>query len=106
PRTLITLSASTSSDPGPADTLTYAWNVTDKGTIVATGIGPTFGFTPTVDGVYGVSLVATDDAGATSVDSASITVDNLPAAAKQSLDVDEEGVLAGNATANDPDGRP
>ena len=54
--------AGTVFDPaGINDALTYAWSVSNsQGQVVATGAGTPFQFTPTDNGVYGVSLTVTD----------------------------------------------
>lgn len=49
-------------DPG-ADTQTFTWTVTLGSTVVATGTGASFSFTPLANGTYAVTLTATDDDG-------------------------------------------
>ena len=44
-------------DPGSADTFTYAWTVTKNNASFATGTGQAFNFTPNDNGSYGVSLI-------------------------------------------------
>jgi hypothetical protein len=75
--TPITLT-STVTDPGTADTDTYAWSVTKDGVLFATGTAADFTFTPDDNGTYVVSLTATDDDGDVSnTDTATITVTNV-----------------------------
>lgn len=64
-------------DPGTADTLTYAWSVTKDGNAYASGSAATFDFTPNDNGTYVVSLTVTDDDGASGTDSATIVVTNV-----------------------------
>ena len=76
----ITLTAEVS-DPGAADTHTYAWTVTRNGVpyLLPGGTatdGKTFAFTPTDDGSYLVSLNVSDDDGGTGVATKAITVVN------------------------------
>ena len=71
--TAITLN-STVTDPGTADTFTYAWSVTNNGAVFATATTPGITFTPNVGGTFVVSLTVTDKAGATGSDSKTITV--------------------------------
>src|SRR4029450_5868458 len=58
--------AATFTDPGILDTHTTAWSVRDgSGTVVATGTGTTFAFTPTNAGAYSVEFTVIDNAGGT-----------------------------------------
>src|SRR5205814_1025136 len=51
-------------DPGVADTQTYAWSLRLNGTpLPDTSTGPDFTFTPTFNGVYTISVTATDNDG-------------------------------------------
>ena len=67
---------STATDPGPLDTLTYAWTVTRGGAVVATGADPNLTFTPDEEGDYLVTLVVTDDDGGLGSATHTITVSN------------------------------
>ena len=82
--TPIPLSA-TATDPSPVDTaagFTYAWAVTKNGLPFATGVGPSFTFTPDDDGSYAVTLTATDKDGGTGTTSTTVAVtDVAPTAA-------------------------
>jgi hypothetical protein len=65
-------------DAGSADTLAYAWRVTQGDAIVTTGTGTAFNFTPADNGTYNVSLAVTDDDGGVSQTvSKTITVTNV-----------------------------
>jgi hypothetical protein len=67
------------SDPGTADTITYAWLVKDSlGNTVATGSGANLSFTPAKSGVYTATLTATDKDGGVGTDSLTLTVLNAP----------------------------
>src|SRR5207302_1914276 len=74
--TLISLTSSFS-DPGTADTFTYAWSVTKNGNPYATGSASSFSFTPNDNGNYIVSLTITDDDHGAGSDSKSINVTNV-----------------------------
>jgi uncharacterized delta-60 repeat protein len=51
-------------DPGAGDAVTLSWRVSRAGVPFGpTGTGPAFSFTPDDDGLYVVTLAATDDAG-------------------------------------------
>jgi uncharacterized delta-60 repeat protein len=65
------------SDPGSADTFTYAWAVTKNGSAYATGSGPNFSFTPNDNGSYVVTLTVTDDDGGVGTDLKTILVSNV-----------------------------
>ena len=65
---------STVTDPGAADTFSYAWSVTKNGSQFAVGAAPSFSFTPNGNGAYLVSLVVTDDDGGVGRDSKTILV--------------------------------
>lgn len=61
-------------DPGSADTLSYAWVITnEQGQTVATGSTPTITFTPPIAGRFTATLTATDDDTGSASDSAVIT---------------------------------
>jgi Ca2+-binding RTX toxin-like protein len=67
------------SDAGTADTFTYAWSVTRNGdpfTLPAGAVTdqPTFSFTPTDTGSYVVSFTVTDNAGASTTATQTVTV--------------------------------
>jgi hypothetical protein len=67
--------AATFTDPGTADAHTTAWAVTDaSGTVVASGSGTEFAFTPTDAGDYTVSFNVTDDDGGTASTSQALHV--------------------------------
>jgi hypothetical protein len=65
---------STITDPGTADTFSYAWSVVRNGSPYATGAAASFSFTPEDEGTYEVSLTVTDDDGGTSSESKTIDV--------------------------------
>src|SRR5207244_10504435 len=78
--TEITLDSSVS-DPGSADTFTYAWSVTKNSNPYATGSDTSFAFTPDDDGTYVVKLKVTDNDGGVGCDTRTITVVNVKPAA-------------------------
>jgi hypothetical protein len=66
------------SDPGTADTHTYAWSVTKDGNQYGSGgTSTTFSFTPDDNGSYVVKLVVTDDDGGSGTDAETIAVTNV-----------------------------
>jgi PKD repeat protein len=71
----ITLTAEVA-DAGKADTHTLAWEVTKDGEAYASGEGESLSFTPDDNGVYEVTLTATDDDGGIGSSSAIVTVEN------------------------------
>jgi len=81
--TLISLTSSVT-DPGSADTFTYAWSVTKNGNPYASASTQNFSFTPNDNGTYVVSLTVTDDDLGSGSDSKSINVTNV-APARPSL---------------------
>lgn len=75
--TAVTLSA-TATDPGTADTQTFAWSVSStNGQVIASGSGPSFTFTPSDQGTYSVTLRATDDDTGTATDTVVVTVNDV-----------------------------
>ncbi len=74
---------STVSDPGSADTHTYAWSV-KKGDAAygSTGSDKSFSFTPNDNGTYVVTLVVTDDDKGADTETATINVTNADPTAK------------------------
>lgn len=80
-------------DPGTADTHELAWEVTKNGQAYQSGEGVDFSFTPDDDGLYEVTLVATDDDGGVGVDTRLIDVVNVAPEATilGGMDVVEEG---------------
>src|SRR5262249_34365690 len=68
------------SDAGSADSaagVTYAWTVTKNGAPFASGTDANPTFTPDDDGVYAVSLSATDKDGDTGTDATAVLVTNV-----------------------------
>jgi PKD repeat protein len=65
------------SDPGTVDTHTYAWDVTKDGEAYASGEGEQFSFTPDDNGIYEVTVTATDDDGGTGAATSSVDVSNV-----------------------------
>jgi Ca2+-binding RTX toxin-like protein len=59
------------------DTVSYDWAVTKDGKAFDDGIGAKFSFTPDDEGMYVVTLTASDEDGGSSTDSATITVTNV-----------------------------
>jgi len=81
------LDASGSSDPSPADTLSYAWDLDDDGLFDdAVGGTPLIpwatldGLAVNDDGSYSLAVRVTDDDGGWSTDTASLTISNTPPA--------------------------
>ena len=69
---------STVSDPGTADTHTYAWSVTKNGSPYGSGgTGASFSFTPDDNGSYVVTLTVTDDDNGEGTGSETIAVTNV-----------------------------
>jgi hypothetical protein len=64
-------------DPGTADTFTYAWTVKKDGNNYASGTDADFSFIPGENGSYEVSLRVTDDDGGAGAASQTIDVDNV-----------------------------
>jgi hypothetical protein len=64
-------------DPGTADTFSYAWTITKNGAEIATGTEASFTFTPDDNGVYVASLSVTDKDGDVGSTSASVDVLNV-----------------------------
>jgi hypothetical protein len=64
-------------DPGIADTFTYAWMVKKNGNSFANGSDPSFSFTPDDNGTYEVSLSVTDDDGGVGTAIETIIVTNV-----------------------------
>jgi choice-of-anchor A domain-containing protein/RHS repeat-associated protein len=84
------------SDPGSADTHTYAWSVLKDGQAHALPLGTAteedaFTFTPTDDGLYTLILTVTDDDGGFTTVSQTVEVTNVA----------PEIVISGNATVNE-----
>jgi PKD repeat protein len=63
-------------DPGTADTHTYAWEVSKDGEAYASGEGELFSITPDDNGSYEVTLTVTDDDGDATSASALLAVAN------------------------------
>lgn len=68
---------STVTDPGVADTFTYAWSVTKNGLPYSSGNSTGFTFTPDDNGLYVVTLNVTDDDTLVGSTTAAITVTNV-----------------------------
>ncbi len=68
----------TVNDPGVNDVIaSYLWQVTDEfGNVVATSVESAFDAAIADEGLYTVTLVVTDDAGASSTDHLTLTIDN------------------------------
>lgn len=66
------------SDPGSADTFTYAWTVTRNGSAYTTGTSSAIDFTPNDNGVYVFNLTVTDDdGGSNNATAKTVTVNNV-----------------------------
>ena len=67
-------------DPSAADlaSMTYAWTVTNNGSTIASGSGPNISFLPDDNGLYDVTLTATDKDGGQDTATEPVNVDNLP----------------------------
>jgi hypothetical protein len=102
----ITLDASASSDPGN-DITHYAWDLNNDG-VYDDATGVTTNFFGATNGIYTVGLKVTDDDGASSTNSTTITVNNtapelgLSAAAIVYTENDEATVIGNTATVSDP----
>ena len=93
-----------STDPGTADTQSYAWSVTKDGSAYASASGPAFAFTPDDNGTYAVTLTATDDDGGIGTDAKTITVNNVAPTLTLSgaAAVNEAATYTLNLSASDP----
>jgi DNA/RNA endonuclease G (NUC1) len=69
----VTFSSATSTDPDPTDVLARAWSVNG----VSVGSASEFSYTFATDGVYEVRLTVTDPAGASSVATVQVMVQNV-----------------------------
>ena len=65
------------SDPGIADTHSYAWKVTKNGQAYSAGTANTIVFTPDDNGIYEVSLTIMDDDGGSTTSSKTVDVTNV-----------------------------
>ncbi len=103
--TSISLTSSVT-DPGTADTFTYAWEVTKNGTSYASGSEADFAFTPDDNGSYVVSLSATDDDGGVGTTSQTIVVTNvapvLSSVAGSATSINEAGTFTLTGDISDP----
>jgi PKD repeat protein/glucose/arabinose dehydrogenase len=61
-------------DPDPGDSIAFAWDFTNDGTVDSTEPNPTF--TYTANGVYTAKLTVTDSSGKTAIATTTITVGN------------------------------
>src|SRR5213075_385919 len=74
---LVSLSA-VGSDVSPVDTLSYLWHVVaSNGQVVADGSGTNYSFTPMDNGTYTVTVTVMDDDGGSSMDTITVTVNNV-----------------------------
>jgi uncharacterized delta-60 repeat protein len=92
-------------DPGVADTHTFAWTVVDAaGNVVATGDQQTLSFTPADNGKYTATAVVTDKDGGVGSDSLVMTVDNVPPTANAGPDqtCDEGSSVTFHGSFTDP----
>ena len=64
-------------DADAGDTFSYSWTATRNGSPFAGGSSPSFSFTPDDNGSYVVSVIVTDNGGATGTDSETVTVSNI-----------------------------
>jgi hypothetical protein len=90
-------------DPNPLDTHTFGWAVeADNGQVVPGGTSQNFSFTPFDNGTYTVTFTVTDTQGALDVDSAVVTVANLPpitdAGPEQTVDEGQQADFVGAFT--------
>ncbi len=93
--------ASSFTDPGTVDTHTIAWDFGD-GSTASDSLTPTHIYTD--NGAYTVTLTVTDDEGAATSDTLTVTVGNLPPAAEAGPDqtVNEGTLVAFSGSATDP----
>ncbi|RKQ84793.1 PKD domain-containing protein [Solirubrobacter pauli] len=70
----IQFSSDGSRDPDPGDSITYAWDFTNDGTVDSIDPNPSFIYT--ADGVYTAKLTVTDSSGKSDVKTTQITVGN------------------------------
>jgi PKD repeat protein len=95
-------SAAGTTDPGVLDVLTYRWNFGDG----SSATGPQTSHAYADNGVYSTTLTVTDDAGASSVASVSVAIDNAnPTISPNPNIIVDEGdnvTIDFSATATDP----
>jgi PKD repeat protein len=104
----VTFDASGSMDPN-GDSLTYEWDYNNDGEYSGTGVSPTHTFYS--EGTYHVNLLVTDQHGATSTDTVTITVEkentnsapNADAGPNQTAQPGDNVTFDGSAS-SDPDG--
>jgi cytochrome c len=70
----VNFSSNGSNDPDPGDSISYAWDFDNNGTVDSTEPDPSF--TYTANGVYTAKLTVTDSSGKTAVTSTTIEVGN------------------------------
>jgi PKD repeat protein/glucose/arabinose dehydrogenase len=70
----VNFSSEGSNDPDPGDSISYAWDFTNDGTVDSTEPNPSF--TYTANGVYTAKLTVTDSSGKTATASTTIEVGN------------------------------
>jgi hypothetical protein len=87
-------------DPGSADTHTMTWQVLSGATVVASGSGLSFNFTPTITGNYTVSFTVTDDDAGQDVESLTLTVQTVALLADP-CDSTKTALFVGGTTGND-----
>jgi uncharacterized delta-60 repeat protein len=95
----------TVTDPGTADTHTYAWSATKNGSPFASGSETTFTFTPDDDGSYAVTLTVTDNDGGVGSDARTIAINNVdPTATIEGAPASslEGSAIALSSTVTDP----
>lgn len=98
--TAISLTGS-ATDPGSANTFTYAWSVTRNGSAFAAGGSANFAFTPARSGTYAATLTVTDDGGAVGTATASISVTNVAPTVAIDL-LSQSSTVSFSSTVSDP----
>ena len=105
----VEFSSEGSRDPDPSDSIEFAWDFTNDGSVDSTDPNPTFTYTQ--NGVYTARLTVTDSSGKTATQTTTITVGNTAPALTLSSPVDGDFFAWGDdvpftVTGTDPEDGP
>ena len=73
----VSLNASATDPGGANDPISFTWSITKQGTPFTSGTGPAISFTPDDNGLYEVTLTATDDDGGSDTITHTVDVANV-----------------------------